>query len=725
MPAIVQLKNVSYAYRGETFVPAVKNVSLEIGEGVFAALCGQNGSGKSTLARLMNGLLTPDEGDVIIGGIPLGDEKKTETVNGVAMPYDKRLYEIRRSLGIVFQNPDNQTVAAVIEDDIAFGPENIGVPTAEIRERVDAALKSVGMSEYAERTASRLSGGQKQRIAIAGILALKPRVIVLDESTAMLDPKGRAEVLDTVRRLNRDEGITIVLITHFMEEAALADQIYVMNEGGICLSGGREIFWKERAKLREIGLKAPPAAELAERLRAAGVPVPEEVCSETELADALCFLPCAERKAENTAHNSQFTIHNAQLKDKDNAQCNGHFSLSQPVIDCPAKENSPAKKEKSVGELSDNAEFTMHNAQLKDGVINAERNGDEKNTTETVDCGLCTVDCKEKSEIVHCELCIVNCPPVIDMRELSFSYSPGTAFSADALKEVTLSVREGDFLGVIGHTGSGKSTLAQHLNGLIKMQTPTRRQRRRGVRQGTLHVFGMDLSQKKLKPNFSILNSQFSIPPGKLSGYKILRGLVGMVFQYPEYQLFDETVLKDVGFGPRNLGLPADEIAERCKWAIEAVGLDYGKIKDMSPFELSGGQKRRAAIAGVIAMKPKVLILDEPTAGLDPKGREEIMELILKIKAESCPTIVMISHDMDEIARRCNRILVLNGGRAEFDLPPAELYARHAERLTEIGLALPLAARLGRALNARGFGFPAGVCNEDEFVREAARLMDN
>ncbi|GHU99639.1 hypothetical protein FACS1894211_05400 [Clostridia bacterium] len=644
---IVELKNVSYTYRGETPVKAVKNVSLEIGEGGFVALCGHNGSGKSTLARLMNGLLTPDGGDVTVGGIPLGGEKKTETVNGVEMSYEKRLYEIRRNLGIVFQNPDNQTVAAIIEDDIAFGPENIGVPTAEIRERVDAALKSVGMSDYAEKTASRLSGGQKQRVAIAGILALKPRVIVLDESTAMLDPKGRAEVLDTVRRLNRDEGITIVLITHFMEEALLADKIYIMNEGEICLSGGREIFWTERAKLKEIGLKTPPAAELAEALRQAGVPVGREVCGEAELEQSLAEL-----------FSGQWTVVNDQLEGDSKGQIKDSGQLEGKPDHCPL-------------------------------------------TTD------------------HCSL-----PVVIDQRELSFSYSPDTAFRADALKEVTLTVREGDFLGVIGHTGSGKSTLVQHWNGLIKMQIPKRKQRRRGAKQGTLFVLGLDLSRKDYgAPKRREGQGRGRKTEKGLPAYKALRSAVGMVFQYPEYQLFDETVLKDVGFGPRNLKLPPEEIAERCKWAIEAVGLDYEKVKDMSPFELSGGQKRRAAIAGVIAMKPRVLILDEPTAGLDPQGRGEIMDLILKLKAESCPTVVMVSHDMDEIARRCSRIAVLNGGRLEFDLPPPELYGAHADRLTEIGLDLPLTARLVRALRKRGIELPQGICKEDDFVAEAAKRL--
>jgi len=406
-----------------------------------------------------------------------------------------------------------------------------------------------------------------------------------------------------------------------------------MNEGEIVLSGGPEIFYAERETLRNIGLKAPPVVELAERLRQAGVAVPEEVSGEGELVEALC-------------------------------------SISQMT-------NSKGKRtnEDEIAALHYSTLHTPHSSR----------------------------------------------EAVIEINNLSYSYSPGTAFKTDAIKNVTCTIREGDFLGIIGHTGSGKSTLAQHLNGLIRMQMPNRRQRRRGMEQGTLTVLGMDLSRKKFdkKDKKSEGLSGYKAPPG----YKALRSAVGMVFQYPEYQLFDETVLKDVGFGPRNIGLPADEIAERCKWAIEAVGLDFDEIKDKSPFELSGGQKRRAAIAGVIAMKPRILILDEPTAGLDPKGREEIMGLVLRVREEGCPTTIMISHDMDEIARRCGRILVLNGGRLEFDLPTGELYANHAERLLEIGLNLPLAARLSRALNARGVPFPA-ACDEENFAAEAAKLMN-
>ncbi|MCL2255563.1 MAG: energy-coupling factor transporter ATPase [Firmicutes bacterium] len=255
---MVEFKNVSYYYNAGTpeQVRATKKLSFTIGEGEFVALVGHNGSGKSTVARLMNGLLVPQRGEVLVNGVSTSDNKK--------------IFDVRKTVGVVFQNPDNQMIASIIEDDIAFGPENLGVPPSEIRERVDWALEAVGMSEHKRGTPFRLSGGQKQRIAIAGMLAIKPKVLVLDESTAMLDPIGREEVLKTAMELREKEGVSIVLITHFMEEAIKADKIIVLNGGAKVMEGGREILSMSE-ELDEIGLDAPFAARIARRLREKGV----------------------------------------------------------------------------------------------------------------------------------------------------------------------------------------------------------------------------------------------------------------------------------------------------------------------------------------------------------------------------------------------------------------------------------------------------------------------
>lgn len=258
---------------GKTF-DALKDVTAQIKKGEFTAIIGTNGSGKSTLARHLNALLIPTEGELIVEGMRTSDAG--------------RVWDIRQKVGMVFQNPDNQLVAAVVEEDVAFGPENLGVPPEEIRERVDLALEKVGMTSYREQAPSMLSGGQKQRVAIAGVLAMKPDCIVLDEPTAMLDPKGRKEVMDTIHELNKTEGITIVLITHFMEEAVTADHILVIDRGVLKMEGTpREIF-SQADKVTEIGLDVPVPADLARRLRKKGMAVSEKCMTDEELGEALC-----------------------------------------------------------------------------------------------------------------------------------------------------------------------------------------------------------------------------------------------------------------------------------------------------------------------------------------------------------------------------------------------------------------------------------------------------
>lgn len=258
---------------GKTF-DALKDVTAQIKKGEFTAIIGTNGSGKSTLARHLNALLLPTEGELIVEGMRTSDAG--------------RVWDIRQKVGMVFQNPDNQLVAAVVEEDVAFGPENLGVPPEEIRERVDLALEKVGMTSYRKQAPSMLSGGQKQRVAIAGVLAMKPDCIVLDEPTAMLDPKGRKEVMDTIHELNKKEGITIVLITHFMEEAVTADHILVIDKGVLKMEGTpREIF-SQADKVTEIGLDVPIPADLARRLRKKGMAVSEKCMTDEELGEALC-----------------------------------------------------------------------------------------------------------------------------------------------------------------------------------------------------------------------------------------------------------------------------------------------------------------------------------------------------------------------------------------------------------------------------------------------------
>ena len=273
----ISVEHVTFTY-DEAPEPALRQADLSVRTGEFLAVLGHNGSGKSTLAKLLNALYVPREGRVLVCGMDTADESK--------------LWQIRQQAGMIFQNPDNQIVATVVREDVAFGLENMGVPTEEMPGRIESALAAVRMNAFAESAPHALSGGQKQRVAIAGVLAMEPSVIIADEATAMLDPSGRAEVLETVRRLNREKGITVVWITHFMEEAAQADRIVVVNGGEIALSGTpREVF-RHVDQMRALQLDVPPMTELAQELRADGMPIPEDVLTVDEMAEEVCKLLC-------------------------------------------------------------------------------------------------------------------------------------------------------------------------------------------------------------------------------------------------------------------------------------------------------------------------------------------------------------------------------------------------------------------------------------------------
>ena len=595
----IKFKNVYFSYDdgeseggedvfGSNSAFAVNGVDFSVQEGEFVAVLGHNGSGKSTLARLVNGLLTPDSGTVSVFGETAED--------------DAKLFEIRKQVGIVFQNPDNQTVASIVEDDIAFGPENIGIPRAEIGERISFALNAVGMSEFRHATPSRLSGGQKQRIAIAGVLALKPRVMILDEATAMLDPRGRKEVMDVVLKLNKEEGITVILITHFPEEALLADRAVVLHHGEVVLEGAPETVFEKGEELKKYALVMPRPVRICRALTEGGVAVADSMDAER---------------------------------------------IAQEI-----------KEQTSV--------LAAKNSEMQ---------------------GVGTRSSCDTTLLTETEVGRISC------LNLSYVYNAKTAFATTALSGVNVEILPGDFFGIIGHTGSGKSTFVQHLNALLKVPSAEKKYKPKKPKKGkplppqtVLKVNGYDLTDKK-------------------TDFRALRSKVGMVFQYPEYQLFAETVFEDVAFGYRNFNdKPTEaEVAEAVKTALETVGLDYEEIKNRSPFELSGGQRRRVAIAGVIVTKPEILVLDEPAAGLDPLGKEEIMSLLHKIHADWCKTVIIVSHDMDEIAENCNRAAIFSEGSVLAVDAPSVLF-KNADVLFEKGLDVPFTAKITRALLNLGVG---------------------
>lgn len=280
---------------------------------------------------------------------------------------------------------------------------------------------------------------------------------------------------------------------------------------------------------------------------------------------------------------------------------------------------------------------------------------------------------------------------IIEIKNLSYVYNPGTPFEKKALDDVSLGIEEGEFIGLIGHTGSGKSTLVQHLNGLMK---PT---------SGEIIIAGDSLSDKSTK-------------------LKNIRQKVGLVFQYPEHQLFEETIYKDIAFGPKNLGLSQEEVDERVRHAMELVGLDFEELKDRSPFELSGGQKRRVAIAGVVAMKPKVLVLDEPTAGLDPKGRDDILDEIRTLYEKENITIILVSHSMEDIARLVNRIFVMHRGRLSMDGSPREIFGR-SDELEGMGLGIPQITKFMKKFKASGHDVKDDVLTIEEAKAEILKYL--
>jgi len=589
---MIKLDNVKFAYPGADEY-AIKGMSLEIQEGSFVAIVGHNGCGKSTLSKLFNGLLLPTVGDVI--------------VNGYNTKTKQNLYDVRKTVGLVFQNPDNQAVASIIEDDVAFGLENIGVPSKEIRQRVDEALTAVGMYEYRERTPYRLSGGQKQRVAIAGVVAMRPKVIVFDESTSMLDPKGRTEVLEVAQQLHK-MGSTIIWVTHFMQEAAIADRVLVVSNGKIAMDGDKSIL-REVDQLRELSLESTLPYMLSDALQKSGLNIP--TCDDID--------------------NLVAEYKKVKLLNKESLET----GVEQELINNKLQNDGGNSLQKS------DAIQAIQQPDVTDKII-------------------------------------------VNAQNVSYVYSPKAVFRQVAIVDASLQIQEGDFFGIIGHTGSGKSTFVSHLNGLTALQN------------GRLEVCGIDL--------------------GKKYNYKSLRSQVGLVFQYPEYQLFDETVYKDVAFGPKNMNLSTDDIDQRVKKAITQVGLDFDKIHKRSPFELSGGQKRRVALAGVLAMKPKVLILDEPTAGLDSKGKIEILELINSLRSEY-KAIIMISHNMDEISRYCNKVSVWDNGNIILQGTVAQVF-ENVDILTNTGLDIPQIAKIVNNFVANGIDIKRDIFDFDLLVEQ-------
>lgn len=589
---MIECRGVSFSYDGA--VPALDGVNLNIEDGEFFCILGGNGSGKSTFAKHLNALLQPDAGTVRINGMDASDPEL--------------VYDIRSTAGMVFQNPDDQLVATLVEDDVAFGPENLGVPSAQIAQRVREALKGVGLVGFERHETHALSGGQKQRVALAGVLAMEPRVLILDEASSMLDPRGRKGLMKACHALH-ERGMTIVMITHFMEEAAEADRVAVFRAGRVAMLGAPEEILTRADELAQLNLDMPASCCLGRALRAKGVPV----CAQVREADMVAEITqvYAERSEADTGEQPFASASNSRVLDS------ASFATDEAAASEPAIE---------ISHLSHSYSLSAR-----------ERRRWHKRSADAD----------------------------VSSKQALWGNDPNGPW---ALRDVSLTVRRGEFLGLAGHTGSGKSTLVQHLNGLIRPQ------------EGSVRALGLDLSNKK--------------------DAAAIKAKVGVVFQYPERQLFAETVAQDVAFGPHNLGLPQDEVDRRVESSLSRVGLDLSMVGDKSPFELSGGQQRRVAFAGVLAMEPEVLVLDEPMAGLDPTARRDFLELIDRLHRDGL-TVVMVSHSMDDLANCCDRIVVMNEGAVFAEGTPAQVFA-HADELKSIGLGVPAAQRMALALAKAG-----------------------
>ncbi|RHJ40764.1 MULTISPECIES: energy-coupling factor transporter ATPase [unclassified Collinsella] len=609
---MIECRGVSFSYDGA--VPALDGVDLNIEDGEFFCILGGNGSGKSTFAKHLNALLQPDAGTVCVNGMDASDPEL--------------VYDIRSTAGMVFQNPDDQLVATLVEDDVAFGPENLGVESAQIAQRVREALKAVGLVGFERHETHALSGGQKQRVALDGVLAMEPRVLILDEASSMLDPRGHKGLMKACHALH-DRGMTIVMITHFMEEASEADRVAVFRAGRVAMLGTPEEILMRADELAQLNLDMPASCCLGMELRAKGVPVHaqvREVDMVAEIAQTYAERSGAGTVGQSSAPQSEIVGGTVSASNEDD--------VPEPVIELShvsysyslsARERRRWRKRSAVADKSN--------------------------------------------------------------KQALWGNDPSSPW---ALRDVSLTVRRGEFLGLAGHTGSGKSTLVQHLNGLIRPQ------------EGSVRALGLDLSNKK--------------------DAAAVKAKVGVVFQYPERQLFAETVAQDVAFGPHNLGLPQDEVDRRVESSLSRVGLDLSTVGDKSPFELSGGQQRRVAFAGVLAMEPEVLVLDEPMAGLDPAARRDFLELIDRLHRNGL-TVVMVSHSMDDLANCCDRIVVMNEGAVFAEGTPEQVFA-HADELKSIGLGVPAAQRMALALAEAGVPLRrGGLYTVESLADELADLL--
>ena len=558
LPVAAALLDVTFVHAKG--VVALDHVSFSIPAGKRTCIVGANGSGKSTVASILSGLTAPDEGTVTFLG--------TTVVNDGQVDFEA-YKTIRPQLGLVFQNPEDQIICSVVADDIAFGLENLQVPSDQITPLVEEQITLGSLTEFASENPQMLSGGQQQRVAISGALVMKPQILILDEPSAALDVVHRNNVMGLVEKL-RAAGKTIVHVTHFMDEVVSADHVIALDDGRVAFEGTPEALFEQHELVECLHLEEPFAYQVAHALNNRGVVVCKSPSAERVLSELTGLLATAAQGARS-------------------ADATG--SCDDAAAGCDA-----------IGSASESA--------------------------------------------------------AVSVCDVTFSYQK------PVLKNISVDVQKGSHVAVIGSTGSGKSTLARLI---CALDTPD---------YGSLCVAGLDTRQKQNR--------------------RKLHGIVGYVMQRPERQLFAQTVAEDVAFGPTNLGLSACDVTSAVNAALELVGLSHKA--DVSPFELSGGQQRLCALAGVIAMQPKVLVLDEPTSGLDPYYCSELKKIINAVLKDGC-TVIELTHSMENAAET-DQIIVLHEGDLVFSGTPYQTFTHFSEaEFQELGLGIPHALAWAQRLS--------------------------
>ncbi len=581
---MIKIKDLEFEYfdRDEEgnlteMINAIRGINFDVEKGNFVAVAGKNGSGKSTLARILNRLLVAVDGSVIIAGLDARDK-------------DNEL-EIRKKVGMVFQNPDDQLFGTIVAEDVAFGIENIGVPENELWDRVFYGLEKADLPAtkiYASKRINELSGGEKQKCAIAGVLAMQTECIVLDESTAMLDPKSRRELLENIKQLNQELGISVVLITHNMDELMYADYVYIMHMGKIAARGRRQSICGDGELLGRYGLNMPRLEEL-----------------KNKLYDSKLI--------------RNIDIYNVDGLVNEIKRCNKRGFLlnkTMPTLKLEKKKVNP-----------------------KAAIV---------------------------ADSIYC------------------SYGKNKI-----LENVSFTIAKGEYVCIMGENGTGKTTLLSHIVGLKKPKS------------GAIYVDGRDVNDKT-------------------TDMQALRCKIGYVFQNPNEQLFATNVYEDVVFGPRNVGISEIEAEKRAYEAISLIGLSED-VYDMPINTLSGGQKRRVQIAGVLAMKPEYLILDEVLAGLDTEGREDMLKIIDILHKEANITIIMVTHDAEVAYRNADRLMYLADGSVMEEGAPWEVFYSLAKK-GEWDM-IPISMQLQVKLIMEGLPLDKIYTNDDEIVERIKALV--